>query len=127
MRKALGITLFTLWLAACGCKNKGNGGGTVGNSGGDPGACDAHAARVENLYAESAKAAATPDEKPEAAALRAQEVRDNTAMVMADCRRAPARFAPCLEKATSVAQLERDCLFPLDDAGKVEGDYFRSR
>ena len=127
MRIALTIAVLALALAACGCKNKGKngGGGTVGGGGGDPAACDAQAEKVEGLYAEAATAAAKPDDKPETVQLRAQEVRDNTAMVLADCRKAPARFAPCLEKATSVEQLERDCLIAIDDAGKVEGDYFR--
>jgi hypothetical protein len=45
-------------------------------------------------------------------------------MVLTDCRGDPARFAPCLRAAVSVPQMERDCLVPLDDEGKVEGQAF---
>lgn len=127
VRKVVTMALVALSLAACNCGAK-SGGGQVGNGGGgDPGACDAHADRVQKLYARAAAAAATPDEKPEAATLRGQEVADNTAMVLADCRKMPDRFAPCLARAASVEQMERDCLVPLDDEGKVEGSYFRQR
>lgn len=111
-------------LGACGCKSKGR--TTTGNKPGtDPAACDGVRDRVHGLYA--AAAPAPPDESPEAAKLRQQEVADNTEMVMVDCRREPARVAPCAEKAPSVQALERDCLLPLDDDGKAEGDYFRAR
>ncbi len=111
-------------LGACGCKGKGGGSTTDNARNVDPAACDALRERVHGLYA---AAPAPADESPEAAALRQQEVADNTEMVMVDCRRDPARVAPCAEKAPSVAALERDCLLPLDDDGKAEGDYFRAR
>ncbi len=51
------------------------------------------------------------------------EVADNVAMVMAECKAAPARVVPCLREVTAVAQLERTCLAPLDDEGR-EGQIF---
>ncbi len=52
------------------------------------------------------------------------EVDDNTHMILTDCRTDPARFLPCIEGAASVAQLERDCVIPLDDEGTVEARQF---
>jgi predicted small lipoprotein YifL len=122
------MTLLTLTLAGCGCKGKGAGGPAgKGTTPPDPAACTAQQSRVRGLYAAESATAATPQDSAEATALRAQEVDDNTAMVLADCRKDPAKFAPCLASAASVAQLERDCLIPLDDQGAVEGSYFKSR
>lgn len=50
--------------------------------------------------------------------------KDNVSMVIADCRKDPPRFAPCIKAAVSVSQLERDCLIKLDDDGSVEGRHF---
>ena len=44
-------------------------------------------------------------------------VDDNTKMVMTDCAKDPAKFAPCIAKAQTVAELEKQCLVPLDDEG----------
>jgi len=44
-------------------------------------------------------------------------VADNTTMIMNDCVKEPAKFAPCLASAASVAQMEQDCAIPLDDEG----------
>jgi len=124
VRRLVCITVLTVTLGACGCKSKGS--TTTGNNHAvDPAACDGLRDRVHGLYAAAAPAPA--GESPEAAKLRQQEVADNTEMVLVDCRREPARVAPCAEKAPSVDALERDCLLPLDDDGKAEGDYFRAR
>ena len=48
-------------------------------------------------------------------------VADNTAMVMNDCAKNPAKLAPCLAAAATVAELEQECLIPLDDEG-TEGE-----
>ena len=116
---------------ACACKDGGKAGGTTGPTGGngttekgDPAECDKSADKVKGLYAKAAEAEAKPDDKEEVRALRAKIVEDNTHMVMVDCRAQPARFAPCLAAAVSVEQMERDCLIPLDDEGKVEGKAF---
>jgi hypothetical protein len=44
-------------------------------------------------------------------------VADNTAMVLADCAREPARFVPCIARAQSVNEVEKQCVVPLDDDG----------
>ncbi|MBE7454029.1 MAG: hypothetical protein HS111_35835 [Kofleriaceae bacterium] len=111
----------TLGLAACACKPRAGGaaiggdggGGGAGGGGGDPAACAELAPTVRALY----QAEAGPD------GLTAEEVADNTELVLAECREAPARVAACARAATGVAQLERDCLAPLDDEGS-EGRRF---
>jgi hypothetical protein len=114
-------------LAACNGKSTagttGNTGNT-GNTGITAAACDSHAGKVRQLYAAEARSKAPAAEGDEARALREQEVEDNTHMILEDCRRQPAALVPCLERASSVAELERDCVIPLDDKGTVEGDYF---
>lgn len=46
-----------------------------------------------------------------------EAVADNTQMVMNDCAKDPAKTVPCLAKAASVAEVEKNCLIPLDDEG----------
>lgn len=107
-------------LAACACKGgsppatgPGSGSGSGSGGDGDPAACDAVAAHLTELYrAEGERTAATAD-----------EVADNVAMALADCKAAPAKVAPCLARATAVAVLERDCLPAIDDRG-TEGERF---
>ena len=36
---------------------------------------------------------------------------------MNDCAVDPAKIVPCLAKAVTVSELEKDCLIPLDDEG----------
>lgn len=75
--------------------------------------CDEAKPRVEQMYRAEAQA-----KEPK----RVDEfVSDNTAMVMKDCATDPAKFAPCLAKAPTVAELEKSCLIPLDDEG-TEGE-----
>jgi len=50
-----------------------------------------------------------------------EAVSDNTTMVMNDCNKDPAKLMPCLNKATTVAVIEKQCLLPLDDEG-TEGE-----
>jgi|JI10StandDraft_1071094.scaffolds.fasta_scaffold112244_4 hypothetical protein len=111
-------------LAACACKGgsrpgtgPGSGSGSGSGSGpggdGDPAACDAVAAHLTELYrAEGERTAATAD-----------EIADNVAMALADCKAAPAKVAPCAARATAVAVLEGDCLPVIDDRG-TEGERF---
>lgn len=94
-------------------------------------ACAAHRDHVAGLYrAELSNERSAPTDgkdpgadKDSLASLEAS-VGDNTEMVLADCRRDPVRFAPCLQAAVSVPQMERDCLIALDDEGTVEGRAF---
>lgn len=119
--------------AACGCKSKGsttgtgtNGTNDAGVSGPqvDPKVCDEARAHVETLYTNE-----MPDltgAEPEKVELERQIVTDNVDMMLIDCRKNPRRFAPCLKSAVSVAQMERDCLLPLDDEGR-EGNQFLNK
>jgi hypothetical protein len=75
--------------------------------------CDEVRAHVEQLYR---SAIAEP---------AADEIEANVHMVLADCRTDPGRFAPCVRAAQTVAQLEAQCVIPLDDEGRVEGAAFR--
>lgn len=114
-----------LSLVACACPSKQTATPNVGSSGGSgavgsggtaqPAAntCDGAKARVEQLYRAEAQAK-EPKRVDEAVA-------DNTAMVMADCAKDPAKFVPCINAAKSVADLEKQCLVPIDDEG-TEGE-----
>jgi hypothetical protein len=105
--------------AACACKGSGSGGTGPGTGAGpgtgvvDASACDGQAGHVRDLY--QALAGRTD--------LTAVEIDDNVAMVMAECKAAPARVVPCLTKVTAVAPLEATCLAPLDDEGR-DGQVF---
>jgi hypothetical protein len=82
-----------------------------------PGACEGLRAHVRSLYL-----AATPLAKDGDAATLADEITTaNVDMVLTDCRRAPDRIAPCVERATDVATVEHDCMIQLDDEGRVDG------
>ena len=107
-------------LLACACSGKG--GATTGGGGGggtDPGAaglCDGIRAKVEQLYRGEAQA-----KEPKRVA---EAVADNTTMVMNDCARAPAKVSRCVNGVSSVPELEKKCLVPLDDEG-TEGEELR--
>lgn len=133
MRTAYRVALATL-LLVIGCSGGGRTGGSGGGDdsggggggGGTPAAvdprCEAVRPRVRSLY-QAAQAAATQKPEPELAAdLLAADV----AMVMSDCAFDPDRVAPCAERASDAAELERTCLVPLDEEGAVDGDRFSS-
>ena len=126
--RLLGMTLAILLWSACGCKSGSKSGDDTlgkGHGNGPPPTaadCDGQREPVTRLYAQSYPA--PPGESPEAAALRAQELQDNVAMVMADCKKDPARVVPCLQTVVSVKQLEQACLIPLDDEGNAEQQQF---
>ncbi|HEX5058904.1 MAG TPA: hypothetical protein VFV99_06060 [Kofleriaceae bacterium] len=75
--------------------------------------CDDVKARVEQMYRGEAQVK-EPKRVDEAVA-------DNTAMVMKDCAKDPDKTVPCLARAGSVAELEKQCLIQLDDEG-TEGE-----
>ena len=75
--------------------------------------CDDVKPRVEQMYRGEAQIK-EPKRVDEAVA-------DNTAMVMKDCAKDPAKTVPCLASAGSVAELEKQCLIQLDDEG-TEGE-----
>ncbi len=96
-------------------------GASAPTTGGDPTACDAQRDKLDALYRAQAGA---PPKDPAELALYDESISDNVHMVLTDCRRQPARYAPCIESATSVAYLETSCIEPLDEAGTVEGVRF---
>lgn len=108
-----------LLVAACGCSpSKGTGPGSAGSgSNGGSGAsgadCEAARANVTALYQAQSTVGT--------AAKNATFVADNVAMVMTDCAADPGKVAGCAAGAKTIADLERDCLLPLDDEGS-EGD-----
>jgi hypothetical protein len=118
------FVLAALVCVGCACKGSSSGGGTGPGTGsgsgsgkpvvGDPATCDAIEAHVEDLYRAAAERTKMTD----------GEVADNVAMVLRDCKAAPDRVVACVKKATAVAQLESQCLAPLDDQGS-EGEQFK--
>jgi hypothetical protein len=112
--------LVLLVMVACACPNKqtagpGTGSAATGSGGvvappvSNADTCDGVKPRVEQLYRAEGQA-----KEPK----RVEEyVADNTAMVMADCAKDPARFVPCIASAPTVGDLEKQCTVPLDDEG----------
>jgi hypothetical protein len=99
-------------LVACACPSKKpvqSGPGSATPAIATPTTCDGVRPRVEQLYRAEAEAK-EPKRVTEAVA-------DNTQMVMTDCEKDPAKAVPCLAKAATVSELEKDCLIPLDDEG----------
>jgi hypothetical protein len=78
--------------------------------------CDDIRAKVERLY--RAEATAKEPKRVEEA------VADNTTMVLNDCAKAPSKVAACVNEVSSIAELEKKCLAPLDDEG-TEGEELR--
>jgi len=111
--------LFTLAVAAGGCGKKAEPGtGTGTGTGTATESCEGIRSHVEDLYrAEAEAAAATSGGKVNVA----EQVADNTTMVMNDCAAQPGRVAPCAAAVTTVAALEAECLIPLDEEG-TEGE-----
>ena len=112
-------TLVLVVLVACSSKQggttNGSGTGTV-----EPPAtgCDGARKKVGDLY--RAESIANKD-KPE----RVEEaVADNTQMVMNECVRSPDKVVGCINRVSSAAELEKQCLAPLDDEGS-EGEALR--
>ena len=129
MKRCVFVALVVC-LAACNGKKKeatvppvgGDAGAIVVN--GDPAACEAHTDKISALYRTDA---GDPPEDADQKARYEEAIADNTHLVLADCRTSPARFAPCIESATSVAFLETSCVIPLDEAGTVEGVTFGNK
>jgi len=113
-RVAIAALVATLACASPGKVGTRPGGGS--NDGSAAQLCEGIRPKVERLYRAEAEA-----KEPQRVA---EAVADNTTMVMNDCARAPAKVAPCVNAASSVAQLEQQCLVPLDDEG-TEGEELR--
>lgn len=119
--RILGCLVAAALATACACKQNGGGVGPgtgsgtgAGTGSGDPAACAGIEPHVTELYQAAA----------ERTKLTPEEVADNVAMVRGECQVAPGRVVPCVRRATSVAQLEGECLAPLDDEGS-EGLQFQ--
>src|SRR5512140_971489 len=107
-------------LVACACPSKPathqtGGTGSAGGSATVTSAttCDGVKSKVEALYRAEAQQK-EPNRVDEA-------VSDNTTMVMNDCTKDPGKLVPCLNRATTIAEIEKSCLIPLDDEG-TEGE-----
>ncbi len=110
--------LIVIAVLGCGPSKPPTGAGGAGGSGAPKAeatgtACDGARAKVERLY----RAEATTREPKRVD----DAVADNTAMVMADCVKAPDKVTACITSVTSVRDLEARCLIALDDEGS-EGD-----
>jgi len=98
-------------IAGCGSNTSGPAGGS--NVAATP-TCDGIRAKIEQLYRADATAHAGKTNDPQ----RIDEaVADNSRMVANDCAKAPDKVAPCVVKATTVAEIEKTCLIQLDDEG----------
>ncbi len=120
MKRVIAVLLVTI--VACACPSKatktggGSGSGTAGSGSAvsaPVGGCDGARAKVEQLYRAEAQAK-EPKRVEEAVA-------DNTAMVLAECAKDPAKGAVCIASAPTLADLEANCMPKLDDEG-TEGD-----
>jgi hypothetical protein len=92
------------------------GSGGSGNAGSAAVGCDSVRAKVEGLYRAEAQTR-EPTRVDEATA-------DNTGMVMTDCAKAPGTVVACIAAVSTVAEIERKCLPPLDAEG-TEGEAAR--
>ena len=106
---------WVLLMFACSSHGTGTGGGQVGSGSAAPPpvsaakSCDEVKPRVEQMYRAEAQS-----REPK----RVDDyVADNTHMVMTDCAKDAAKAVPCLAKAASIAELEKECLDPLDEEG----------
>ena len=78
--------------------------------------CDNVKPRVESMYRAEGQ-----QREPK----RVDEyVSDNTTMIMNDCVKNPTKLAPCIAAAATIAQMEQECVIPVDDEG-TEGEAVR--
>lgn len=93
-------------LVACACPSKqaaGPGSGSAVVQVKNPTTCADVQGKIAQLYGSDPQAA------------------DNVHMVMSDCAKDPAHRVPCIASAQTVAELEKQCLIPLDEEG-TEGE-----
>jgi hypothetical protein len=119
--RAIGLGLLIAAACACPSKSSTTAPPAVGSAAGSASvagsasavSCAGVRAKAEALYRDEAQ-----HEEPK----RVDEaVADNVSMVMRDCAADPAKVAPCVAAAASVADVEKSCLAPLDPEG-TEGD-----
>ncbi|HLL20595.1 MAG TPA: hypothetical protein VK427_00610 [Kofleriaceae bacterium] len=114
MRLALALVL----LGACSSKPPTTTAGSGSTTFPPATGCESARTKVEQLYRAEANARR---DKPERVT---EAVSDNTTMVLAECNQAPDRVVPCVNRVASAAELEKECLAPLDDEGS-EGEALR--
>lgn len=100
---------LALLIVAC---SRGTAPPTTG-SGSSPSSCEGVRAKVEQLY--RAEAEVKEPKRVDGA------VADNTTMVMNDCAKDPAKVASCIDRISTISELEAKCLRPLDEEG-TEGN-----
>jgi hypothetical protein len=105
--------LWLVLLIGCSSSEGGKPPATPVNGSGTPTGCAAMRAKVEQLYRAEAQV-----KEPKRVD---QFVADNTTMVMNDCAKAVDKTVACIERASTVAELEARCVRPLDDEG-TEGN-----
>lgn len=116
MKRVLCLVMVTIVACACPSKATKTTAGSGSGSGSAPpvaGGCEGAKAKVEAMYRVDAQA--TEPKRVEDA------VADNTAMVMAECAKDPAKVSACIASAATTKELEVTCLPHLDDEG-TEGD-----
>lgn len=121
LRSAAAALLASGSLFLGGCPKGGTPASPVSGDGGSTKievSCAALEHKVSVLYKEAAESSGL------APNLHSEFVSANLQMVMNDCKLRPAVRAECLEKASSVPQMEAECLEFLDDQGTVEGYRF---
>ena len=109
-----------LLLVACSSKQPQptTGSGSSGSGIVEATGCEGTRAKVEALYRAEATANKEPADKI------AETVSDNTTMVMNDCVKSPDKTVACINKVSSSAELEKQCLIPIDNEG-TEGEALR--
>lgn len=127
--EVFGGALLALALVAgpssCACNDSKKGGTIAANpaiDGGLPASGSTECEQLKPKIAGIYRAAAKPGDQG-----AEQAVADNTAMILRDCQTAPSKFAACIQAAPDVATLERDCVIPLDDEGRAEGNAFTGK
>jgi hypothetical protein len=119
MKRVIAVVLVTI--VACACPKKtGTSTGSGSGSGSGvveappvAGGCAGAKPKIEQLYRAEAQAK-EPTRVEDAVA-------DNTAMVMAECAKAPDKMSACIAAAQTLKDLETTCMPQLDDEGS-EGD-----
>lgn len=114
-------SLLLVVLLACSSKqgNTTNGSGAGGGTAVTPATgCDGAKRKVAELYRVESNANKDKPERVEEA------IADNTQMVMDECVKSPDKVVGCINRVATAAELEKQCLAPLDDEGS-EGEALR--
>ncbi len=84
--------------------------------------CEASRAHIQSLY--SAPLSKDTSDSTKDGEILDELIAANVHMILADCTTDPSRFVSCIQQASSIAQLEAECVIPLDDDGRVEAAQF---